>query len=190
MRTTGYTRNYGLIVNQLLIDCAVMKPQESTDGITQNLKALWDTGAQITCISQKVVDSLGLQPEGTTTITGAEDKPFKTDVYGVQLVMGNFVIPCLQVAKLPMVNQKHDMIIGMDVICKGDLSITNFNGNTCLTFREPSVEMIDYVSEITMFNKCLKIHNIKASHHIKNDLCACGSKKKYDNCHGKSKYNR
>lgn len=187
---TGYTFSYSGIVNQLIIDCALTKPSEQVSGIKQDVKALWDTGAQITCISQKLVDALALQPEDSIDITGAENQAFKTEVYGIQLIMGKFVIPYLRVAKLSMENSNHDMIIGMDVIGKGDLSITNYNGRTFLTFREPSIECIDYVSEINLFNKCANVHKVNVSHGIKLDKCACGSQKFYANCHGKSKYNK
>ena len=41
-----------------------------------------------------------------------------------------------------------DFIIGMDIIGIGDLAITNVGGHTCLSFRTPSLETIDYVAEI------------------------------------------
>jgi len=39
------------------------------------------------------------------------------------------------------------MLIGMDVICKGDFAITNFQGNTTFSFRMPSMYEIDFVAE-------------------------------------------
>jgi hypothetical protein len=38
-------------------------------------------------------------------------------------------------------------LIGMDIISKGDFSITNVNGLTCMSFRIPSMVIIDYVLE-------------------------------------------
>ena len=38
-----------------------------------------------------------------------------------------------------------DMLIGMDIISKGDFAITNVGGKTTFSFRIPSVETIDFV---------------------------------------------
>lgn len=187
---TGYTYPFPGIVNQLVIDCAITLPNAVTGGVVQNIRALWDTGAQLTCISQRLVARLNLQPDGSTNILGANNQPFPAKVYSVQLIMGRFVIPYLRVAELPMQNTGHDVIIGMDVMSQGDLTITNYNGHTVLTFREPSLETVNYVEEIDLFNKCLKAHNVKVAHHIRQDKCECGSGKSFANCHGKSKYNK
>lgn len=187
---TGYTYPFPGIVNQLVIDCAITLPNATTGGVVQNIRALWDTGAQLTCISQSLVARLNLQPDGSTNILGANNQPFPANVYSVQLIMGRFVIPYLRVAELPMQNTGHDVIIGMDVMSQGDLTITNYNGHTVLTFREPSLETVNYVGEIDLFNKCLKAHNAKVAHHIRQDKCECGSGKLFANCHAKSKYNK
>ena len=39
-------------------------------------------------------------------------------------------------------NDEYDVIIGMDVICKGDFAITNLNGKTTFSFRIPSEKEI------------------------------------------------
>ena len=75
----------------------------------------------------------------------------------------------------------------MDVITIGDLSITNYQGQTFLTFREPSLEKIEYVAEIDQYNNYLKLHNINVLHRVP-DKCPCGSGKNYKNCHGKTVY--
>lgn len=41
-----------------------------------------------------------------------------------------------------------DLLIGMDVISQGDMSITNFNGNTVMSFRVPSKVEVDFVSQL------------------------------------------
>ena len=51
--------------------------------------------------------------------------------------MGSFVLPFIKVLGLPM-DESKDIIIGMDVISKGDLAVTNYEGKTVLSFREPS----------------------------------------------------
>ncbi len=43
-----------------------------------------------------------------------------------------------------LVRDSVDVLIGMDVIGLGDFSITNKDGKTTFSFREPSMEEIDY----------------------------------------------
>ena len=40
-----------------------------------------------------------------------------------------------------------DLLIGMDVMCRGDTSLTNLKGQTVFTFRYPSIHELDFVTE-------------------------------------------
>ena len=102
--------------------------------------------------------------------------------------MGFILFDIMEVCGLPMDGKKQNMINGMDIINKGDLSITNYQGQSYLSFRFPSIDRIDYVEEINMYNKCLQKHNVNVRHHIRTDNCACNSGKAYKNCHGQSVY--
>jgi uncharacterized protein YchJ len=93
-------------------------------------------------------------------------------------------------------NQGHfGIIIGMDIISHGDFSISNYNGNTTFTFRLPSVQEIDFVADHhqfqrkNLFNKSDSPFSqkpiVKQENIGRNDICYCGSGKKYKNCHGK-----
>ncbi len=66
-------------------------------------------------------------------------------------------------------------IVGMDVICHGDLAITNVSGQTWFSFRTPSCEAIDYVVEA---------NRMTFTGIGRNDPCPCGSGKKFKKCHG------
>ena len=44
-------------------------------------------------------------------------------------------------------SDEYDVVIGMDVIGKGDLAVTNLNDRTTFTFRIPSEEVIDFSKE-------------------------------------------
>jgi predicted aspartyl protease len=156
----------------------------------KTLNALWDTGAMITCISKAYADAMGLCADGTTIITGANNEPFETLVYSVQIKMGALLIPFIRVAELPMDGTGRDVIIGMDIMKMGDLVITNYGGKTTLTFRTPSLETIDYVEELKMQEKCDKVHALMQKKKILTAKCACGSKKDYSNCHAKTIYRK
>ena len=183
---TSYTFPYTKIVNRIVINFKVGNPGEDITA-SPEYKALWDTGATITCISQELATKLALMKVDETLINGANNVPFKADVFCVKLLMGKFEIPIHRVAALPMDNTGHDLIIGMDIITQGDLSITNYEGKTVITFRTPSLEKIDYTDEINKFKSILNEHNIRVRKGIP-DKCGCKSGKDYKNCHGKSVY--
>lgn len=182
---TAYRHPFTTIVNRILVDCTIGIPH--FEGNIKAMKALWDTGATCTCIAQSVADEIGLVRVNERDLIGADNKPFKADVFCVRMQMGHFIIENIEVCGIPMEGKAENMIIGMDVITKGDLSITNYQGKTFLTFREPSLEKIDYVEEIDQYNNYLKRHNINVLHRVP-DKCPCGSGKMYKNCHGLTIY--
>ena len=184
---TAYSHPFDNIVNRILIDCFIGISHIA--GGDRPMKALWDTGACCTCIATSVAQEMGLVKVNERELIGADNKPFMADVFCVRLTMGHFVIGFIEVCGIPMSGKAENMIIGMDVITKGDLSITNYQGKTVLTFREPSLETIDYVEELKLQKKCQDVHNIMTKKNI-NAKCACGSNKAYQNCHGLSVYAR
>lgn len=184
--STAYSYLYPRIVDQILIQCHLSLPGGGS-AETEALKALWDTGAMCTCVSQTIAQDLGLTQVNTAQVMGANNEPFDAPIFIVKLRMGKLVLPMIPVIGLPMENAGHDVIIGMDIISKGDLAITNYNGRTMITFREPSMETINYVEELELFKKCRRVHEINIKKGIP-DKCACGSGRDYKNCHGKSPY--
>ena len=77
-----------------------------------------------------------------------------------------------------------DVLIGMDIITRGDFAITNVGGKTTFSFRIPSVETIDYCKQGNQPSVPQK-PIVKTKQPGRNDPCPCGSGKKYKNCHGK-----
>ena len=60
--------------------------------------------------------------------------PNKVLVYNLVVIEGKIVGQC-------------EVLIGMDIISKGDFAVTNYNGRTVFTFRLPSVGCIDFVKD-------------------------------------------
>lgn len=139
---TTYTKYFDRIMNLILVDCSIQLPNSQEENPEQ-LSALWDTGANITCISTRLAEKLKLESFDEAMLSVANNEIFRAKTYYVQLNMGEFSIPFIKVLGLPMDKSK-DIIIGMDVISKGDLSITNYAGKTVLSFREPSMGTVDY----------------------------------------------
>ena len=137
-------------------------------------KALWDTGASKSVITTELAKSLNLIPVGTKEVHHGDGVSFRSE-YIVNLFLPNQVcIAGVLATEFPASHQNFSALVGMDVICCGDFSITNSNGQTWMSFRTPSCEAIDYVAEANKF----KYAGTRA-----NAPCPCGSGKKYKKCH-------
>lgn len=177
--STAYFHKDPRISKRIIVPCIIDKVGTGTSS-NPVVKALWDTGATTTCISETLAQSLGLMTEDEDILTMADGSKHTSSVYSVQITMGKFTLPYIRVCDLPMKNSGHDVIIGMDFMTKGDLSITNYEGSTMLSFREPSLSHINYVEELDKYKK-IYAGRVKSG----NQLCPCGSGKKWKNCHGK-----
>lgn len=117
------------------------------DGRSYTCNAQWDTGASGTCISETVVSRLGLVATGKKTILTPSGKT-KVNTYLISILLPNDVlIADIEVCDSHIGEQGIDMLVGMDIISKGDFAVSNHNGRTFFSFRLPSVKRTDYVLE-------------------------------------------
>lgn len=118
-------------------------------GTTQyiTITAIWDTGATGSSISSDVVRRLGLTPTGGTNVSTANGIVFQ-NTHTVDVGLPNNVIVGGLVVTEVAALAGADALIGMDIITLGDFSITNHNGNTCMSFRIPSLHEVDYVANL------------------------------------------
>ena len=127
-------------------------PPPNVENITINVeikkyKAIWDTGATHSVITEKIVQDLNLKPVGMTVVHTANGETHQKQ-YIVNFYLPNQVMfIMLRVTEAPL--HETDILIGMDVISQGDFSISNFQGTTTLTFRMPSCQELDFVKENT-----------------------------------------
>ena len=142
------------ITNRLLNNVAVSDSSKASHSVSIKAKnifkmdciALWDTGATNTVISPKIVTALRLPTFGEIEVWGVSG-PSQTTVHVIDLWLPNFVaIPKLMVTM--GIIRNIDVLIGMDVINKGDFAISNFEGRTSFTFRIPSMKFTDYCKEL------------------------------------------
>ena len=171
--------------NVIKTDVRISNPKSGT---RINTKGIWDTGATNSVITKSTAQALGLIPISMASVIGVHGSKV-VPVYRVSITLNNEnisleteVTECEELSDIQSVG----MLVGMNIIGMGDFSISNFNGETTMTFRVPSLEKIDYVSEIAEYNKMLKIYNAQMQQG--NFKCPCKSGKKWHNCHGKSKY--
>jgi hypothetical protein len=182
--THGFTiKNQGL-ANVLVMDIAIT--EVNNPGNVFKTKAIWDTGATGSVITQEVLDHLhilssGITKVNTTTLIGAPKPTFLVDI---------FLKPDVRVQAVTvtsgLIAAEHGIncLLGMEIITLGDFSITNFQGNTCMSFRIPSQYEVNFVEKINKEMDFAKRH-FDAKRSWQNP-CICGSGKKFKNCHGKN----
>ena len=140
-----------------------------------DVDALWDTGATGSVVTKATASALGLPTVGTAKVFHAGGADI-ANRYMVNFFLPNNVqIVGLLVSDCSDIAGGWGAIIGMDVIGMGDFSITHQDNKTCMSFRIPSIQRIDYVAEA---------ERIKWAGVGRNDPCPCGSGKKFKKCHG------
>jgi predicted aspartyl protease len=140
--STGLNR---VLSNDVLISEAFTPAERNnpTEHNAQRYKAIWDTGATNTAITQRVVDGCGLKPIGVVEVHTAAGK-FRTNKYIVNVWLPNrIIIPNVEVNLCELIDT--NVLIGMNIINRGDFAVTNKDGRTVFSFRIPSVECIDFV---------------------------------------------
>ncbi len=160
----AFSVNYAGRARVLQTKVKVCTPLNGTEDINarKDLKeyvSIWDTGATHSAITERVVSDLGLKPTGLAEVRHADGKSsVNTYLIGIALPNGLAFsqVRVSQVNLIPDDNQKDEdqpqLLIGMDIIGMGDFAVTNFNGNTLLSFQIPSSERIDFVPKAKMEN--------------------------------------
>jgi hypothetical protein len=105
--------------------------------------AMWDTGANGSCISEAVVKALGLKEVRKTFVRTAGGDVVQK-VYEVCIHLPNAVSVNVDVTEIPALSGGMEALIGMNIIGLGDFAVSNFAGRTQMTFRVPSVADADY----------------------------------------------
>lgn len=193
----AFTIKFSGLTHRIVTDVrvyAAFDPKFQKPSAELRTTALWDTGATRSVISEKVVADLGLVPVGQANVQHAGG----TGTSATYLV--NFMLPNSVGVVGTLVTAFHPnagdfgAIVGMDIINKGDLALTHVGGKSCMSFRIPSCDEIDYV---------VHANNIKAGKAVvsdpmlpikkpvgRNDPCPCGKRRpdgtavKYKLCHG------
>jgi predicted aspartyl protease len=171
------------IVRALITHCGVCETFDPLTGTTHpkvfTFKALWDTGATGTVISKNVIDTIGLKPKGKINCFHADGQSL-VDTYAINLFLPNQVaFPFVTVSEGKLTG--FDLLIGMDIITKGDFSISNVGGKTNFTFRVPSIQDVDFTKENSEAALGPEFIGVQ-----RNQPCPCKSGKKYKHCHGKA----
>lgn len=152
-RRKAFVVKSNAIMNSLKANVVISCDEKSVEVI-----ALWDTGATNSCISMDVVENLGLVVTGNIDVLtpsgGSIANTYLVDV----LLPNNVPVKDLRVCDSKIGSQGIGMLVGMDIISKGDFCVSNFQGQTVFSFRMPSDAVMDFVSGIKVSNIIGKRH--------------------------------
>ena len=110
--------------------------------------AVWDTGATRSMITKRVVEDLGLPAAGYSKVFHVGGVDDNVPGYYVNLAL----LTEVHFARVNVLQGKlldTDVLIGMDIINRGDFAVSNRDAATTFSFRIPSVESFDFVAEDT-----------------------------------------
>lgn len=139
---TAFTVGYTAVVNKLIVDATICSQATS-----KVVRSLWDTGATGTCISQEIAEELSLVPCGKAIINTPSGQR-ESNTYLIDLVLPNDVtVHDLKVTDAILAPQRIGLLVGMDIISRGDLAVSHHSDKTVFTFRMPSMKKTDYVAE-------------------------------------------
>ncbi len=142
----AFTNTAEGIAKQLITDVFIAPAQNPAEGKSfepKQFKGLWDTGATNSVVTHRVAKKCGLIPTGVTQVQLAGSKGLR-NTYMVAIGLPNRVMfPMVKVTDADEIGGA-DVLIGMDIINKGDFAVTHGDGKTRISFRLPSVEVIDF----------------------------------------------
>jgi predicted aspartyl protease len=129
--------SYTPVSRKLITPAEAIGISSKKPGQKITVRALWDTGAECSVISPEVSQALGLIPIGATRIAGVNNTSPAGKVK-ITLVLPNRIrIPNLTVLVCTLIPGA-DMLIGMDIMMRGDFLISNGGGETLFSFVIPS----------------------------------------------------
>ncbi|MCC7246805.1 MAG: retroviral-like aspartic protease family protein [Saprospiraceae bacterium] len=144
----AFTKEHETIVLAIYTSASITPPlfsAEKTEIPINTVKALWDTGATHSAISNRLAGKLNLPIEDfarVTTASGIQHVP----VYLIRVTLpGSFSFDEIEAVEFTYTDEDDcDLIVGMDVMTQGDLAISNYDGKTVFSFRIPSFERLDF----------------------------------------------
>jgi hypothetical protein len=141
------TRRFQEKVDCIVTECYVYAATNLTRGDSVKrvkiMRSLWDTGASVSLISARVAKVLGLTSIGKSGVSGYNEGIDVKDTFLIHLGLptGDIVT---NIMAMEFESDEYDVVIGMDVICNGDLAIINKDDKTTFSFRIPSEQEIAF----------------------------------------------
>lgn len=140
--TTGSTFGDSESRREVITGCYIAHPNSEISELI-SIKALWDTGATTSCISEDLAKELDLAKGLDVQLNIAETNEVGVarHTYIADLFLAAnpeyIYFDNLSMIEIPQ-HIRYDIIIGMDVIKQGDLALSQLSGQTIVFFRHPS----------------------------------------------------
>jgi predicted aspartyl protease len=148
----AFKQDNQILVNRLITEVVIFPISVSSSLKSVTAKALWDTGATGSVITPKVSKALFLVPINRRIVTGVNNTSM-VDVVRISVGLPNKVMIKSVSVSVCKLTEDIDMLIGMDIILTGDLSVSNAGGKTLFTFAVPPFE-----NKIDLYEKALAIN--------------------------------
>ena len=141
----AYTKDYEGIASAIITDAYVFEGEPIEPGIIPSKRffthnACWDTGSEVTMISTRVVEALGLEPFEHTSLMGIGGDE-EVGVYLIHLGLPNGYLYRNLIVYASDIDD-YDVLIGMNLISQSDFFITNIDGNNHFAFDIPATGKI------------------------------------------------
>lgn len=156
----AFISSYKSLSNVLKNEVRVAKTvEEGAKDFSEPYLGLWDTGATCSVITQKIVNDLGLHLVHYGFVSGVHGRVLRPYYYIDILLSSKANDVIIRKLYAPLGEPSGcDLLIGMDVIGRGDFAVSNYDGKTTFTFRFPSKQKTDYVRQDIVENKIGKPH--------------------------------
>jgi len=146
----AYDLEYSHILKEIKTPITIYSSRNTTEGKCLETEALWDTGATNSVLTPKISQKLGLISVDSWYVGGINnEKSSDIVIASIALPNGTFLNDWqFVVCDIPGA----DVLVGMDIISKGDFCISNARAKTLFSFVIPPYkEKISY-SKLTTDN--------------------------------------
>ena len=144
MKTRTFSFSSDRLLGRVMTPVRLVNPFTNE---TMETIALWDTGAVNSVVSNVAAEYLQLKRMGKIVASGIFKSKRVSTYYALLRLSENVSIPILPAEFQEQPAPGVDCIIGMDVISKGDFTISNYKGRTRFCFRIPSGGDVDLTEE-------------------------------------------
>jgi len=102
---------------------------------SKRVKAVWDTGSDITYVSNELANELGLDVYGDASFRTANGISHTTARMLNLRMLGNVNLIDIKAIEADIRPMGHDVLIGMDILTLGEFSLSSHDGDTFFSFK-------------------------------------------------------
>jgi len=138
---------YSRLVREISTPVTLYSEFSSAEGNIVNTSAIWDTGANHSVLSPKIVEELGLHSIDSAPIHGIANTSRDSDIVVASIrITDDLVLTNRRFSVIDIPGT--EVLIGMDIIKMGNFVINNSKGKTLFSFVIPPLEERISYSEI------------------------------------------